>query len=73
MSVVYQDSSNSISQNIDAQGGEYIVASSPTGDKSAQVQLYVTPDAQVYRLQGNLAGLQLSQTGISCNLPDGTA
>ena len=74
MSIAYQKPDGSLLQDVDATGGEYIVAGPPSKDQAGEAsfgeQIYVTPDGRIQQLNGNVTNLQVSQTGLSFETAD---
>ena len=70
MSIGYQTSDGSLTEDVDASGGAYILAGAPADPSSSgslpQQKLYVTPTGQILQLDSaGYTGLQVSQNEIS--------
>jgi hypothetical protein len=73
-SVVYQSKDKSVTQNIDADGGQLIKASSdyrtPEGKyQTTEQKVFVDPKGGVFQLGGECKGLQVCRTGLSFTNP----
>jgi hypothetical protein len=73
MSVVYRNQKDGVTQHLDSEGGQFIVAKNnykgSSGDATMEQQIYIDPKGQVHNLKGDPDGLLVSKTQVSFKNP----